>query len=320
MPASPRVLVTGCSGFVGQWLSRSLLARGAKVFGGTIEGAPAGAVLTEDEKRAICWLQLDVLSDEDVARAIERSAPDWVVHLAGIAYPPEANASPVRALEVNALGAARLLWTLAARAADSAARVLVVGSAEQYGPHPASEYPLTEKVSAEPLTAYAASKAAQELVALQIFRRHGLPVICTRSFNHSGPGHGANYLLPSLVRRALELPDSGGSLRIGNSTSQRDFLHVQDVVDAYVLLLERGEPGEVYNVASGRAMTIREIARRVLDRARKSADISIDPALLRPTDMPMLVGDSTKLRQATGWQPRHSIDDIIDDLIHAATR
>src|SRR5881628_1496068 len=167
MPAPERVLVTGCAGFVGQWLSRSLLERGVKVFGGTIEDVPSGTILTEQERRAICWLRLDVLSDEDVANAIDRSAPDWVVHLAGIAYPPEANASPVRAFEVNALGAGRLLWSLGPRAKDSGFRVLIVGSAEQYGPHPAADYPLTERATVEPLTAYAASKAAQELVALQ---------------------------------------------------------------------------------------------------------------------------------------------------------
>lgn len=317
---SRRVLITGAAGFVGQWLSRSLLESGSTVFGGTIDGAPGDALLSETEKRAICWTRLNVLSDDDVRTALERSAPDWVVHLAGIAYPPEANASPVRAFEVNALGAARLLWALAARSSNTSPRVLVVGSAEQYGPHEPSAYPLTETASLHPLTAYAASKAAQELVALQIFRRTGLPVICTRSFNHSGPGHGEGYLLPSLVRRACELPTSGGTLRIGNSTPRRDFLHVDDVVDAYVGLLERGEPGKVFNVCSGQAMSVSEIAGRVLKRVGISADISVDPALVRPIDMPMLVGDNTTLRRATGWTPQRSIDDIIDDLIHAAAR
>jgi GDP-4-dehydro-6-deoxy-D-mannose reductase len=317
---SRRVLITGGSGFVGQWLSRLLLERGAAVFGGTIEGAPGGALLSDKEKGAICWTQLDVLSEEDIGRALDASAPDWVIHLAGVAYPPEANASPVRAFEINALGAARLLWALAPRAKDSNPRVLVVGSAEQYGPHQVSEYPLSETAAAHPLTAYAASKAAQELVALQIFRRTGLEVICTRSFNHSGPGHGESYLLPSLVRRARELPKSGGTLRIGNSTPQRDFLHVNDVVDAYVRLLERGQPGEVYNVSSGRAMSVHDIAERVLKRSGTSAEIAVDPALVRPIDMPILVGDNAKLRRATGWTPHRSIDDIIDDLIHAETR
>jgi GDP-4-dehydro-6-deoxy-D-mannose reductase len=317
---SRRVLITGGSGFVGQWLSRALLERGSAVYAGTIDGPPKGSLLSERERKAICWMPLNVQSDEDINRAIETSAPDWVIHLAGIAYPPDADASPVRAFEINALGAARLLWALAPHAKGSALRVLVVGSAEQYGPHEPRDYPLTESAALHPLTPYAASKAAQELVALQIFRRTGLQVICTRSFNHSGPGHGATYLLPSLVGRACELPKTGGTLRIGNSTPQRDFLHVDDVVEAYVGLMERGQPGEVYNVASGQAMSVRQIAERVLTHLGIAAEISADPALVRPIDMPILVGDNTKLKRATSWEPKRSIDDIIDDLIHAATR
>lgn len=315
-----RVLITGAGGFVGQWLTRALLEQGHVVFGGTIDNDARPALLSDAESGAVQWMKLNVTSDDDVQRALDRSAPDWVVHLAGIAYPPEANASPVRAFEINALGAARLLWSLVPHAKDGAFRVLVVGSAEQYGPHDVSEYPLVESAAAHPLTAYAASKAAQELVALQIFRRTGVPVICTRSFNHSGPGHGESYLLPSLVRRACDLPKRGGTLRIGNSAPQRDFLHVNDVVDAYLRLLDRGTPGEVYNVSSGRATSVREIAEHVLNRAGKNAEISVDPALVRPIDMPVQVGDNTKLRRATGWAPRHTLDDIIDDLIHAASR
>jgi GDP-4-dehydro-6-deoxy-D-mannose reductase len=316
---SRRVLITGGSGFVGQWLSRALLEHGSTVYGGTIDGIPRGPVLSEKQKSAICWTTLDVLSDDDVRRAVETSAPDWVVHLAGIAFPPEANASPVRTYEINVLGASRLLGALVP-AANSGVRVLIIGSAEQYGPHSASEYPLSETASLQPLTAYAASKAAQEIVALQAFRNSGLPVICTRSFNHSGAGHGEQYLLPSIVRRTHELPKKKGILRIGNNTPVRDYLHVADVVEAYMRLLERGDPGEVYNVSSGQGVTVGEMAERVLKRSGVSAKIAVDPALVRPIDMPILVGDNAKLRRATGWTPRRSIDDIIDDLIHAATR
>jgi GDP-4-dehydro-6-deoxy-D-mannose reductase len=314
-----RVLITGGSGFVGQWLCRAMLEQGRSVFAGTIEGAPRGGLLSEKERTAICWTPLDVLSDESVRAAVQQAAPDRVIHLAGIAFPPEANASPAHTFEVNALGVVRLLSVLAPAAA-SGVRVLVVGSAEQYGAHPASDYPLREDAAQQPLTTYAASKAAQEVVALQCARTSALHVICTRSFNHSGLGHGDQYLLPSLVRRARELPPRGGTLRIGNSTPQRDFLHVSDVVEAYMLLLEKGATGEVYNVASGHALSVRQLAERVLNRLRVSAEIAEDPALVRPSDMPVLVGDNAKLRRTTGWMPQRTIDDIIDDLIHAAPR
>jgi GDP-4-dehydro-6-deoxy-D-mannose reductase len=317
---SQRILITGGAGFVGQWLSRAMLQHGWSVFAGTLEGPPPpGSMLTQKELSAICWTPLDVTSDDSVRAAVDTSAPDRVVHLAGIAFAPEANASPVRAFEINALGALRLLAALDTPATTSV-RVLIVGSAEEYGAQDASAYPIAETAALRPLTPYAAAKAAQELISLQAFRSTGIGVICTRSFNHSGVGHGDSYLLPTLVRRARRLPESGGTLRIGNGKVIRDYLHVGDVVDAYMLLLERGQAGEVYNVSSGQGITVRELAERVLKRTGVSADISSDPVLLRPIDVPILIGDNTKLRSATGWTPTRSIDDIIDDLIHAAPR
>lgn len=313
---SRRVLITGGAGFVGQWLSRAMLQHGWRVYAGTVDGPPSAAVLSETEKRAVCWIELDVVSDDSIARAVGQSSPDWVIHLAGIAFAPEANASPVRAFEINALGAMRLLGALQ----GGTARVLVVGSAEEYGAQDASAYPIAESAALRPLTPYAAAKAAQELIALQIQRSTGMHVVCTRSFNHSGVGHGDRYLLPTLVRRVRELPRTGGTLRIGNGDVIRDYTHVADVVDAYMLLLERAPAGEVYNVCSGKGVRVRDVAERVLKRSGATADISSDTALLRPIDVPVLVGDNSKLRTATGWLPSRSLDHIIDDLIHAAPR
>jgi GDP-4-dehydro-6-deoxy-D-mannose reductase len=312
---SRRVLITGGAGFVGQWLSRAMLQHGWKVFAGTVDGPPSGAVLSEAERRAVCWIDLDVVSDESIERAVGQSAPDWVVHLAGIAFAPEANASPVRTFEINAIGAMRLLAPLQ----SGSVRALVVGSAEQYGAQDASAYPIVEAAPLRPLTPYAAAKAAQELIALQVQRSTGLQVLCTRSFNHSGVGHGDRYLLPTLVRRVRELPRTGGTLRIGNGDVIRDYSHIADVVDAYLLLLERAPAGEVYNVCSGKGVRVRDVAERVLSRSGVTADIASDTTLLRPIDVPILVGDNSKVRTATGWRPSRTVDDIIDDLIHATS-
>jgi GDP-4-dehydro-6-deoxy-D-mannose reductase len=240
-----------------------------------------------------------------------------VVHLAGIAFSPDASASPIRAFEVNALGAFRLLTRLAMTGA-SATRVLIVGSAEQYGAHPDSEQPLGESAAQAPLTVYAASKATQEVIALQMARA-GQHVVCTRSFNHAGVGQNDRFLFPALVARAKGLP-RGGAMALGNSAPVRDYLHVADVVAAYDVLLERGVPGQAYNVCSGIRVTIREIAERVLRRLGVAAEITTDATLVRDVDVPVLVGDNAKLRSATGWAPRFSIDDIIDDVIHGTTR
>jgi GDP-4-dehydro-6-deoxy-D-mannose reductase len=313
-----RVLVTGGGGFVGQWLTRALLAQGAEVYAGVVHWPPKAPLLTPDQHAAVKWTMLDVRSDDEVARALDASTPDTVIHLAGIAFAPEANASPVRAFETNALGALRLINRLNAVGATKTS-VLVIGSAEEYGQQDASAYPIREDAVLRPLTPYAVAKAAQEMIALQASRATGLHVVCTRSFNHSGVGHGASYLLPTLVRRARALPKKGGTLTIGNKTVVRDYLHVADVVDAYLALLERGKAGEVYNVCSGTGHAVATLAERVLNRTGVAADISSDSSLQRPIDVPILVGDNAKLRSTTGWAPTRTIDDIIDDLIHAAT-
>lgn len=318
---SRRVLITGGAGFVGQWLCQAMLRDGWTISVGSLEGCapPTSVALSAAERAAIRWVALDVSSEDSMRAALDVATPDAVVHLAGIAFAPEANASPVRAFEVNALGVMRLFSVLGdARA--TAVKTLVIGSAEEYGAQQASAYPIKETAHLNPLTPYASSKATQELIALQYHRGAGVPVICTRSFNHSGVGHGSSYLLPSLVTRVCALPKRGGSLRIGNGTVIRDYLHVLDVIDAYLALLERGVPGEVYNVCSGEGTPVRALAERVLNRAGVSADITTDSSLLRPIDVPILVGDNSKLRAATGWAPKRGIDDIIDDLIHAASR
>jgi GDP-4-dehydro-6-deoxy-D-mannose reductase len=319
---SRRALVTGGQGFVAQWAIRAMVGRGWSVAAAGIGHGSEAAVLSDDERAAVDWVTMDVTDGEQIAAAIERAAADVVLHLAAISHVPDAKRNPARAYEVNALGTVRLLTLLAQRRREGGGDplVLVVGSSEQYGRHAANEMPLSELAEQRPLTLYAASKAAQELAALQAFRAEGVRVICTRSFNHSGAGQAPSFVLPGLVARALALRERGGLLTIGNGDTVRDFLHVADVVDAYLSLVERGTPGEVYNVCSGEGVSIRTLAESVLQRIGVPADISSDPELTRPVDVPVQIGDNAKLRRATGWTPRRTREDIIDDLIHASTR
>jgi GDP-4-dehydro-6-deoxy-D-mannose reductase len=200
--------------------------------------------------------------------------------------------------------------------------ILIVGSAEQYGRHAADGAPLRETTPQEPRTVYAATKAAQELLALQAWRATGLRVVVARSFNHSGAGQPTQFLLPALVARATALHNApaGTPFPVGNRTPIRDFLHVRDVVAAYIALCERGTPGEAYNVASGTGWSVQAVLDRILQRTGSQAVPVDDPALMRPVDVPALVGDPRKLQQTTGWRASRSLDDIIDDLLHAATR
>jgi GDP-4-dehydro-6-deoxy-D-mannose reductase len=316
-------LVTGGAGFVGQWLCRALVARGwsvwaTRVHGDFVPGAPPGDALA-----AVHWVDCDVTRVADLRAALDASAPEAIFHLAGISFVPAAGADPGAAVEVNVVGAARLVGEVRTRrrAGTLDPVVLVVGSGEQYGRHGDEEQPLPESAAQLPLTVYAASKAAQEVVALEAHRSDGVRVIAARSFNHSGPGQSDRFLVPALVARALRLRgERGAVLRVGNTTPVRDFLHVADVVDAYIRLAAQGVPGEAYNVASGRGTDVATLAARVLALAGCDAKLQIDPTLVRPVDVPVLVGDAAKLRAATGWAPEHTLDSIIEDLIRATTR
>ena len=311
-----RALVTGASGFVGGWLVRALRERGAEIHGTTL-GAP-GETLAPD----VTWHRGDVRESGFLAAAVGAARPDAVFHLAGVSSVGGAAADPAAAAESNTTAAVRLLAEVARRraAGDLDPVVLVVGSGEQYGAHPAEAQPLDETRAQRPLSVYAATKAAQEVFALQAFRRDGVRVIATRSFNHTGAGQGDTFLVPALVRRALRLRAEGGDrLRLGNTAPVRDMGHVSDVVRGYILLAERGTAGEAYNVCTGIGHSVRDIARLVLDRVGVAAELEEDPALVRPADVPVLIGDPGRLRQQTGWRAERTLEDGIDDLIHAAT-
>jgi GDP-4-dehydro-6-deoxy-D-mannose reductase len=314
-------LVTGGGGFVGQWLIRALLAEGWSVTSAGLAMPQEPALLAPAELAGVSWRRVDVRSATDIERMLERGTPDAVFHLAGVSYVPEAQRSPAETYEVNVLGTVRLLAAIARQRREGRADpvVLVIGSGTQYGRHASEELPLAESAKQWPQDVYAASKAAQEIAALQSFRADGVRVMCTRSFNHSGIGHAEHFLLPALVRRALTLARERPEMRMGNLDSVRDYLHVHDVVRAYLLLVERGTPGEVYNVASGVGVSVRDLVSDVLLRVGRTAEITTDPTLVRSADIPALIGSPAKLERATGWRPVRTRADIIDDLIHAAT-
>lgn len=315
-----KAIILGGGGFVGQWLARALLARGDDVWiGGLREGFGSPAILSAREWTSIRWETCDVRSEEQVRGLTGNVRPDLIFNLAGITFLPAADEQPIAAWETNVVGAVRVA-TAAARlrtAGMADPLLLVVGSGTQYGAHAASDMPLSESTPQRPLNVYSATKAAQELAVLQIGRATGLRVVCTRSFNHSGFGHHASFLLPSLAHRISQL-SSTRALHIGND-AVRDYLHVTDVVRAYIALAERGRSGEAYNVCSGVGISVRELAERMLSRSGIESQVITDAALQRPTDVPVLIGSPAKLIEATGWKPERSIDDIIDDVLKAST-
>ncbi|GLC27564.1 GDP-mannose 4,6-dehydratase [Roseisolibacter agri] len=317
---SGRALVTGASGFVGRWLIDALAADGWDVTAAAPHQPDAASL--SDAGRAARWIAGDVRDLAHLTEALDVARPDAIFHLAGVTFVPAASKDPGATAEVNVVAAARLLGLVRERRAAGTLdpTVLVVGSAEQYGRHDDAELPLTEDAELRPHTVYAATKVAQETMALEAWRSAGVRVIATRSFNHSGPGQASRFLLPGLVGRARKLAAAGasaGPLLVGNQDTSRDFLHVSDVVAAYIALIARGRPGDVYNVASGVGHSVGALARVVLARFGLDVPVESDPALVRPVDVPALVGSSAKLQAHTGWAPRRSFDALLDDLIAA---
>ena len=319
---SPRALVTGAAGFVGQHVARHLLAGGWEVTGASAAPPADGASTLEARERdAVRWVTGDLRVPDALRALVDEVRPDAIVHLAGIAHVMSAQQDPALAYEVNVGIGARLIALVRQRHGAGLLDpvVLVVGSAEQYGRHDVSEGPLREDALQVPVTVYAATKAAQEIIALEGHRGGGVHVVCTRSFNHAGRGQAPTFLLPSLAQRVKALRRSGGdTLALGNTTPVRDYLHVDDVARAYVALLARGASGEVYNVSSGTGHDVASMARRMLALAGVSAVLGSDPALVRAVDVPVLVGDSSRLRSATGWSPAKSLDDLLADVLDAS--
>jgi len=293
-----RILVTGAGGFVGGHLLAALRARGHDVI--LADRAPHAS----DHDT----LPLDVTDPLAVRGAVELARPDAIAHLAAQAFVPASLTDPDGTFDVNAHGTLRLLEAVRALADQGAAppRVLVVSSGDVYGAQPREAFPLRETTAPLPRSPYAASKIAAEALALAYARAWGVDAVVTRAFNHIGPGQDERF---GVVAFALQIARvaAGGAPRVlvGNLDASRDFLDVRDVCEAYALLLEGGgAAGEIYNVCSGTATTMREILRRLIELSRVPVEVRDDPARMRPADVPISVGDASKLHAATGWTPR----------------
>jgi GDP-4-dehydro-6-deoxy-D-mannose reductase len=290
-----RSLITGGRGFVGTWLADHLRGLG-------------------DEVVAIDR-EVEVTNAAALLDAMSSAAPDAVYHLAALTHVGQSWEEPLQVLEVNVIGTAAVL--AAARQCVTDPRVLVTSSAEVYGAvTDPGLLPLDEGSPTAPLTPYAASKLAAEAVVAQAHLGHGQHVITVRPFNHIGPGQTPNFAVPALAQRIVEADRRGArTIPVGNLSARRDFTDVRDVVRAYRLLIESGRPGEVYNVCSGRDVSIREIADGLLALAGTTLEFETDPSLVRPVEVPVLRGDPSRLVEATGWKPEVPLEQTLADVL-----
>lgn len=303
-----RVLITGAAGFVGRHLT-ALLARNRdwELFG--VESRPGASI--PDLRMVVCDLR-----DEALTRSLVRDCrPDYIFHLAAQANVPIAVASPSDTLINNAVAQINVLE--ACRAASLDPVILVVSSAEVYGAAAPEDLPLTEQQPFRPTNPYAVSKVAQDMLGLQYFLSYGMRIIRVRPFNHIGPGQSDHFVVSSFARQIAEI-EAGlaePEVRVGNLDAQRDFLDVRDVVRSYELVTRPEFAGEVFNVASGIPRSIRSILDGLVTLSSAEIAIQEDPARLRPSDVPVLIGDAGKLIRRTGWRPEIPIEQSLADTL-----
>jgi len=301
------ILVTGAAGFAGSHVVQALAGTG-DIVAWSHTTPPPGEIAP-----LATWQRVDLLNRAEVRAAIGEVRPSAVYHCAGAPNVAHSWRDTVTPLSSNVLATHRLLDAL--RRAGSRCRVVIPGSATVYAP---SMAPLTEESPIAPANPYALSKLAQEQLGMRAAREDGIEVIVARAFNHTGPRQRAAFAAPSMARQ-IALIESGAVepvIKVGNLDSQRDLTDVRDIVRAYVALMDKGTPSTIYNVSSGFARSMKSLLEALVARARVDVRIETDATLLRPSDTPLLLGDSTRLRAATGWHPEIPFEQTLDDLLN----
>lgn len=333
-PHLPWALVTGARGFVGRHLTASLQRAGLPVCSLGLTSPGTGDRAAKDDPRfpgAICLhtpegdvahIEMDLADAAGLVSVLDRLRPATVYHLAAQSSAAVSFREPAATLQTNVLGTLNLLEAVRQMPVTDRPAVLMVGSAEEYGPQPADAYPLREDTTLQPISPYGVSKAAQTLLGRQYVRSYDLPLVMTRSFSHIGPGQDTRFVFPAFAQQiaAAERGSGPALVKVGNLDAVRDFLDVRDVVTAYRALIKEGTPGEVYHVCSGKGLTIRQGLDLLLAQAKCPITVESDAARMRPSDVPILVGDNTKIRSCTGWEPEWNIDDSLTDILNLARK
>lgn len=306
-----KLLVTGIAGFVAGHLVDYLRAEQPQVRVVGLDSRP-GRRVRDMQVEAI---GADVEDPVAVRAAIGSVRPDAIVHLAAQSSPQLSWDDPAGTVRTNVLGLLSLLE--GARFHELAPRVLVVGSAEEYGQVEPADVPLREDAPLRPLTPYAASKVAQGYLGLQYALSPGIPVVRTRTFHHTGPRRGEGFAESSFARQLAEIERGRRApvIEVGNLDAVRDFCDVRDVVRAYWALVERGRPGAVYNVCSGTGVRMRDLLDTLIRVSGLRVDVRVDPSRLRASDVPELVGDPARIRADVGWSPRIPLERSLADLL-----
>ncbi len=310
-----RVLITGVTGFVGSHLVDHIARTQPKA---EIHGICRWRSRTENIDHLTSGLTLhdcDIRDASSVHEVMAEVKPDQVYHLAAQSYVPASWHQPEETLSTNVLGQLHLFE--AVRKLGLPTRVLIAGSSEEYGDVHADEVPIKETNPLRPLSPYAVSKVAQDMLGYQYHRSYKLDVVRTRAFNHEGPRRGSVFVTSNFCKQVAEIEKGRRPpvLCVGNLEAKRDFTDVRDVVRAYWLALEKGKPGEVYNIGSGRCWVIGDMLKLILSMTDQVIEVRPDPKRMRPSDVPVLLCDAGKFTRETGWKPEIPFEQTLRDLL-----
>ncbi len=308
-----KALITGIAGFAGSHLAEYLLTKDIKVAGFYHPDHPTSNL--DNCKERIELFPADLTNFQSTKSIVSKIKPDYVFHLAASSSPAQSFINPAQTLENNLQSQINLLEALVS--IESKARILIVGSAEEYGIVEGKDQVADEQTPLHPVSPYAVSKVAQDFLGYQYFIHYGLNIVRVRPFNHIGPRQSTNFVVPAFASQIVQIEKKGsGKIKVGNLNTFRDFTDVRDVVRAYLLVLGKAVMGEVYNIGSGKLVRIEDILKTLLSLSPAKIEVIFDKTRLAPTEIKSITCNYSKLKQATGWKPEIPLKTTLFDTIN----
>jgi len=309
-----KAFVTGIAGFVGSHLAELLLSKGFEVYG--LVRPRTRRDYIEPIMNKLHLDDADILDSHSLYATISRIKPDYIFHLAAQSYVPTSWISPSVTLEANIVGSANLFEAVKQTGIDPV--IQIACSSEEYGLVHPDELPIKETNPLRPLSPYAVSKLAMDYLGYQYFQSYKVRIVRTRGFNHTGPRRGDTFAESTFAKQIalIEKKKQEPVIHVGNLEASRDYTDVRDMVKGYLLSVEKCDPGDVYNICTGSAIKIGDMLKLLLSFSKVKVDIKEDPARMRPSDVPVLLGDNSKFVAKTGWKPEIPFEKTMEDLLN----